>query len=73
MAEHAHATESHENPGILGGLCDGAAVGLGSGLVIGGVCFIGGWISGGAWVGLIATNLTLGVILGSVWGKNRGY
>lgn len=73
MANDAHATESHNNAGPLGGLCDGTAVGLGSGLVIGGICVVGGWMTPQAWVGLTVMTVAAGVGLGAWWGQNRGY
>ena len=73
MAQEAHSSESHNEAGFLGGLLDGTAVGLGAGLVIGGICLKGDWITAQAWVQMTAATTVVGVILGTWWGKNRGY
>lgn len=72
MVHEAHA-ETHDNPGILGGLADGSAIGLGIGMLVGGLLALRGVINVPAWGGLVAVTASIGATLGSMWGKNRGY
>lgn len=74
MAHDAHEGESsHDNPGILGGLLDGTAIGLGAGIFIGGMFWYRSFIPMPAWVGITGSTAFIGALLGSWWGKNRGY
>jgi hypothetical protein len=72
MAHEAHES-SHDNPGVLGGMLDGTAIGLGSGVGVCGILFIAGQITLPIWAAGAAVTAIIGAIGGSIWGKNRGY
>lgn len=73
MQHNEHAAKGHEAAGALGGVLDGVAVGLGFGMAVGGLVALRGVLSVPAWFGIVTVTTLIGGILGSIWGKNRGY
>jgi hypothetical protein len=73
MAHEAHAHDAHDNAGVLGGLLDLTAVGLGIGMGVGGLFALAGKLSVPAWFGMAAVLAIIGAVIGSMWGGRRGY